>query len=74
MTHITNIMTKKALKQRIQIEKKAVYLNDPSIFNPISGFVRDILEHRKSITVTNHPKRSYFAIISRNKKGEITVK
>lgn len=51
------------------------YFVDPSLFGGVSGTAEEILESKDFFTATNHPKRSWFAHISRNKRtGKITVK
>ena len=73
MTHISSFKTKKQLKEAVK-EGKTVYLQDPSIINPVSGSLEQILEQKPDITCTNHPKRSWYARIYRNKKtGKIVV-
>lgn len=75
MTHIidSRIKTKKAFKEAVKTGEK-VYLDDLSIFNPISGFLEDVMAEREEITVTNHPKRSWFARVRKSKRtGRIIV-
>ena len=73
MTHIcSQFKTKKALKEAVKAGER-VYLADPAIINPSSGYIEDILKDQPEITCTNHPKRSWFARIYRGKKGEIRV-
>ena len=72
MTHIVNFPTKKALKEAIANDADSVFFSDPSIINPVSGTAQTILGQRDSFTVTNHPKRSWFAEVKRV-KGEIKV-
>jgi hypothetical protein len=70
MTHISTHKTKKALKEAVKEDPTQVFLNDPSIFpGAISGSVAHIMSQRDSITVTNHPKRSWFAQIKNTKNG-----
>lgn len=70
MTHITSIPTKKAFKEAV-LANKTVYLDDPSIFGPVSGTLEHIFKtlgetiQYPYITVTNHPKRSWFARVER---------
>lgn len=68
MTHIVAFSTKKAFKEAVAIAPQNVYLRDPSIFNPVSGSVTEVMEKVSHITVTNHPKRSWFAEVIR--KGD----
>jgi hypothetical protein len=75
MTHIANASlypTKKAFKLAVS-EGKDPYLEDPSIFgNNLSGRLQDIMQQTGMITVTNHPKRSWFACV-KNINGAIKV-
>lgn len=80
MTHIApaRFKTKKALKEAIE-SGASVFLNDPSVFDPVSGQYDHILETmeargRSSFVVTNHPKRSWFAEVTRNRDGKIVVR
>lgn len=63
MTYITKIPTKKAFKEVVKAEPNNVWLEDPSIYDPMSGYVSDLLKEMPydGVTVTNHPKRSWFA-------------
>lgn len=72
MTHIANYPTKKAFKEAVKVDPSRVYLDDPSMFNPVSGSVADIMGKVNMVTVTNHPKRSWFACIKAN-NGAIKV-
>ena len=74
MTHIVNYPTKKAFKEAVETLNGMVYCNDPSIFaGSCSGTVKYILEQKAYFTVTNHPKRSWFAEVSL-KNGKVIVK
>jgi hypothetical protein len=69
MTHIVSphdYPSKKAFKEAVKADPSRVYLDDPSMFNPISGSVASIMAKTSMITVTNHPKRSWFACIKAN--------
>ncbi len=76
--NIKKYPTKKKFKEAVLNDPTKVFLNDPSIFQNATGFVSDIMTYRDSITVTNHPKRSWFAevkIAKRGKyKGQIVVR
>ena len=63
--------TKKRLKEIIETTDKEVAIEDPSIVNPRTFFSNEIKEG-ESVVVTNHPKRSYFAKITR-KDGKLKV-
>lgn len=70
MTCITTIETKKKLKEAINAGIP-VYIDDPSIMNPRS-FAASEIKEGQTVTVTNHPKRNYFASITR-KNGQLKV-
>jgi hypothetical protein len=81
VTHIVSPLkfkTKKSLKEAVK-NGEEVYFSDPSVFDPCSGDAETIISHKEKagkapeFTVTNHPKRSWFARIYRNRKGSITV-
>ena len=83
MTHIASHKTKKAFKEAValsqerdengQAKGRTVYLDDPSMFNPVSGSVFEIMQQVNRITVTNHPKRSWFASVTRKPDGSFKV-
>ena len=69
MTHIvspTRYPSKKAFKEAVLKDPTRVYVDDPSMFNPVSGNVQEVAEKapRNHFAVTNHPKRSWFAAVS----------
>jgi hypothetical protein len=64
MTHIVDFPTKKAFKAAVEANASDVWLEDPAIVGACSGFIRWVLKQKGSITVTNHPKRSWFAAVS----------
>ncbi len=73
MTHYSGsnkYPTKKSLKEAIKNDPNSVELVDPSMFNAVSGTVPEILEQKNPFTVTNHPKRSWFAEITIALKGK----
>lgn len=63
--------SKKAFKEAVAADPSKVYVEDPSFFSPVSGTVVEVLEKAGGFTVTNHPKRSWFAAV--NKRGERIV-
>jgi hypothetical protein len=68
MSHIVSparYPSKKAFKEAVTANPEAVYVDDPSLFDPCSGSVAHILERHGSFTVTNHPKRSWYAAVTR---------
>lgn len=73
MTHITHYPTKKAFRVAVEAKQGRVMVNDPSIFQPRSGYVCDVVTASHNITVTNHPKRSWFAAVRRDRFGNLKV-
>jgi len=71
MTCIVSCETKKELKQAIS-EDRDLSIEDPSIMNPRCFSLSEIQEGEK-VYVTNHPKRSWFAQISRL-NGKLAIK
>lgn len=77
MPHIVSpfvFKTKKAFKEAAEARPDEVYCDDPSIFpGSLSGSVSTILKSKDFFTVTNHPKRSWFAQVEmRNGKVKVT--
>lgn len=73
MPHIVNYQTKKAFKEAVLANPSMVWCEDPSIFSgSYSGFVVDVLRVKGEFTVTNHPKRSWFARVYL-KGGQVRV-
>jgi len=70
MTHIASYPSKKHFKEAALAGK--AYVDDPSMFSPVSGRIDQVLDQKGEITVTNHPKRSWFARVYR-KDGQIKV-
>jgi len=67
MTHIVSpsvYKSKKAFKEAVAKAADLVEVYDPSIFNPMSGNVYDVAKAKGMFTVTNHPKRSWFAQVN----------
>jgi hypothetical protein len=62
---------KKALRLAIEAGEP-VLITDPSIVRPRTFFSSEIVEG-EMVTVTNHPKRQWFAQIER-KNGKLEVK
>lgn len=73
MPHICHYPTKKAFKEAVAADPSAVFVEDPSIFDPWSGSVGRHLRQRGPFTVTNHPKRSWFAEVKLAKNGTVKV-
>lgn len=69
MTCIVNYPTKKAFKEAVIAREGRVALTDPSFVASFSGSLREYMETRASCTVTNHPKRSWFASVKKDGKG-----
>lgn len=71
--NIQKYPTKTAFKKAIR-RGEDPYLIDPSIYNPRSGRVSELVDEFDRIYVTNHPKRSWFANIRQSKRtGRIIV-
>lgn len=73
MTHIVDTNkypSKKAFKEAIK-KNEDIFLEDPSIFNPVSGTVVEVLTKKKYIVVTNSQKRSWFAELELTPKGVV---
>jgi hypothetical protein len=69
MTHIVRYKTKKELKEALKHEPHTVYFEDPSIFpGAWSGYAPDMNIGQK-FTCTNHPRRSWFALVERRTIG-----
>jgi hypothetical protein len=68
---VTGFPTKKALREALAAGRTA-YITNPSVFPP-SRFEHegwtDSIPLGKTVIVTNHPKRSWFAQITRTEKG-----
>lgn len=71
MTCIVSFRTKKSLKEAVR-SGIPVIIRDPSIFNPRSFPILDLKEG-ETVIVTNHPRRSWFAQITR-RKGQVLVR
>ena len=67
----SSIKTKKALREAL-VGGKRIFLTDPSMFNPQSRYVYEIKDG-ESVIVTNHPRRSWFATITK-RDGKLEVK
>lgn len=69
MTMQSKYPTKKAFKQAIEDDPCAVLIEDPAVMQDwlkygYPRFTLDIMQQGDSITVTNHPKRSWFAAVT----------
>ena len=74
MTHIVDPQkypTKKALKEAVLSKPETVFLSDPSPFTNDSKHA-DSIREGESLVCTNHPKRSWFAKITR-RNGKLRV-
>lgn len=71
MTCIADYKTKKAFKEAVAAGADHVRIEDPSIVAPFVGRLTSHPDIRagRVITVTNHPKRSWFASVSMLPKG-----
>lgn len=73
MTCIVNFKTKKQLKEHVATYGD-VDIHDPSIFQSYVGRARNYIKSGRHCTVTNHPKRSWFAQLVINSQGKLMVK
>ena len=76
MTHIVipeRYRSKKAFREAVAVDPDRVFVSDPSLFDPISGSVREVGKVRGHFNVTNHPKRSWFATVTRKDDGTFKV-
>lgn len=75
MTLIADYPSKKAFKEAVMIDPEQVFVTDPSFFFPLAGTIPYVLNmnENKEFTVTNHPRRSWFARVYINKNGIIKV-
>lgn len=69
--------TKKAFREAI-LAGENVRVVDPAIVGSVSGEVRTVLRILESrgeefYTVTNHPKRSWYATVDRGRGGQLRV-
>lgn len=71
MTCIANYKTKKAFKEAVANGR--VVIEDPSIFAPFYGTLASYMETHSLCTVTNHPKRSWYASVTMDGAGRIKV-
>lgn len=74
MTHIVSpdrYPTKKKFLEAVRRDPSRVTVYDPAIVSPESGRLDAVLSIKKSIVVTNHPKRSWFAEVRLTDRGEI---
>ena len=72
MTCIVNYKTKKALREAIADDPANVWIDDPSIFEP-RYFNAAAMNYPSTEVVTNHPKRSWFAQITRASEKQWSV-
>jgi hypothetical protein len=77
MTCIANAdkyKTKKSFLEAIKTQgADRIHIEDPSIVAPFYGTVAQYMATHKSMTVTNHPKRSWFAAITLTADGSLKL-
>jgi len=77
MTCIANAekyKTKKSFLEAIKTQgADKVRIEDPSIVAPFYGTVAQYMANHKSMTVTNHPKRSWYAAIELKADGTLKL-
>ena len=75
--HIADYPTKKAFREAVESPTTIgfVYLSDPAVIGACSGYIEEVVDKLSHVTVTNHPKRSWYANIERNlETGKLTIK
>lgn len=65
------ISTKKEFKRRA-LRGESLFLRDPSLFNAASVTTTQ-LDRGRSVLVTNHPKRTWFAKVKRSINGKLEI-
>lgn len=70
--NIIKYPTKKALREAVAAGE-IVSFEDPSIFNP-RWFTTYTMAKGTTEVVTNHPKRSWFAQVTKDLNGKVVVK
>ena len=74
MTCIARFATKKDFRAAVEtLGAEHVVVEDPSIFAPFRGSLFDYMSVRESATFTNHPKRSWFALVRRTRDGALRI-
>jgi hypothetical protein len=75
MTCIVDYPTKKAFREALAVQGPALRIEDPSIYWPYCGAIaaHPDIAAGLAITVTNHPKRSWFASVCPAGNGAIKV-
>ena len=65
------IKTKAEFKRRLQ-HGESLFLRDPSLF-AVASVTTHQLDPGRSVLVTNHPKRSWFAKVKRTHNGKLEI-
>jgi len=65
------IKTKAEFKRRV-LNGESIFLRDPSLFATASTYAHQI-DRGRSVLVTNHPKRSWFAKVKKNANGNLEI-
>lgn len=65
MTCIANYPTKRAFQRAVESNPRTVLIEDPAINDPWVGNIEDALTRKGELLVTNHPRRSWFARVTR---------
>lgn len=78
MTMIVQYPTKKAFKAAVAKNPCEVIVQDPALMpewlpTGYANFSLDVLKPGQHICVTNHPKRSWFAVIERQGEGKFKI-
>lgn len=73
MIWTTDFDTKRAFRYAVGQHPHQVFVKNPAPFEPFYGSLSHAMRTREMITVTNHPKRSWFAQVTRRPDGSIKV-
>lgn len=71
--HISHFKTKKEFKEAISTNPKMVWLDDPAVIGAVSGYANEVVKEGGIVFVTNHPKRSWYAQVTR-REGRYKIK
>jgi hypothetical protein len=66
--------TKKALRLWVLKDPDCVTIHNPSMFTTLTSFSANQIGPGQEYTVTNHPRRSWFAQVGRKADGTLYVK
>jgi hypothetical protein len=69
---VADVRTKRELKMILDNPDGDVMIEDPSIMAPFTGRLSEYIDRHGECYLTNHPKRSWFARVTR-KNGKLKV-